>query len=235
MRTRVVAVIPSAGRGNRFGAGLPKQFVVLAGKPLLAYTLAVFQQSPDIQEIVVVAPADSLGRVRDEVIGPYRLTKVTRVIVGGQRRQDSVRMGLQALEPHWDLVVIHDGVRPFVTPEIIARSIEAARTCGATTAAVPVIDTIKQVDTAGRVSRTFDRRRLWAIQTPQTFRFDLIQQAHRRAHRAGYAETDDAALVERLGHPVYVVESTYDNIKVTTRRDLILAEAMIADRLRQPG
>jgi 2-C-methyl-D-erythritol 4-phosphate cytidylyltransferase len=233
MNARVVAVIPSAGGGSRFGSPVEKQFLPLADKPLLAHTLEPFQRSPLVQEILLVVPRDWLDKIMDVVVKPFALAKVRSVVPGGAQRQESVRLGLEALKPVWNVVLIHDGVRPFVTEDLIARSIEETLVHGATLVGVPAVDTIKDVDATGRVQTTLQRDRLWMVQTPQAFRFELIVRAHREAEKAGIVGTDDASLVERLGHEVRAIPGSYDNIKVTTPRDLVFAEAILRHRAKQ--
>lgn len=230
MNDRVVALIPSAGGGRRFGSPVQKQFLPLAGKPLLVHTLQPFQMSPSIQEILLVVPSDWVDKVMDVIVKPYDLHKVKRAVPGGALRQESVRLGLEALESIWDVVMIHDGARPFVTDEMIARSIKETLVHGATFVGVPAIDTIKEVDPEGQVQSTLDREKLWMVQTPQSFRFEMIVRAHREAERVGFVGTDDASLVERLGYKVRALLGSYDNIKVTTPEDLILAEAIFRRR-----
>jgi 2-C-methyl-D-erythritol 4-phosphate cytidylyltransferase len=210
--------------------GADKLFANLAGRPLLARVLARFQESPLVERIVLVLSAANLerGRALAEEEG---IDKLTAACEGGPRRQDSVRLGLEALGPcEW--VLVHDGARPLVTTELIERGLAAARETGAAVAAVPVADTVKLAAPDGTVERTLDRGRLWAAQTPQVFRYDLLLRAHREvttdpstALRAGF--TDDAAMLETLGLPVRLYEGSPANIKVTTPEDLRLAEALL--------
>jgi 2-C-methyl-D-erythritol 4-phosphate cytidylyltransferase len=234
MHARVVALIPSAGRGRRFGRPIEKQFIPLADKPLLSHTLEAFQRSPFIQGIMLVVPDDWVQKVLDIVVRPYHLPKVIGAVAGGEHRQDSVRHGLEALDDEWDIVMIHDGARPFVTQEIIEESVRMTLRYGASLVGVPATDTIKQVNSDGRVGDTLNRHTLWMAQTPQTFRYDLIQRAHAEAKSTGHIDTDDAALVERLGHKVVMVRGSEDNIKVTTPRDLFVAEGILNQRTDKP-
>ena len=218
---RVGAVIPAAGKSQRMG-GVDKIFAPLGGKPLLSYTLEIFQRCSLIQEIVVVLNEVILKQGQKLVQG---YPKVIALCPGGERRRDSVEEGLKRLKDcQW--VVIHDGARPCLTPDLIERGLEAARETGAAIAALPVKETIKLVE-GGIIKETPPRERLWVAQTPQVFRFDLIMEACR--HGKGEA-TDDAALVEALGYKVKVYIGSYDNIKVTTPEDLILAEAILRRR-----
>jgi 2-C-methyl-D-erythritol 4-phosphate cytidylyltransferase len=209
------------------GGPLEKQFLNLGGMPLLGRTLRTFQASSCITAIVVVVPANRVELVRQDMVKPYDISKVVAVVAGGPRRQDSVRLGVEALGPGWDLVVVHDGARPLVSQELIAQCVGEAMLHGAAIAAVPATDTIKEVDAAGFVERTPSRERLWMVQTPQVFRYDWLLEAHQEAHREGFQATDDASLVERLGFRVRVVHGSYENIKVTTRADLRLAQEIL--------
>ena len=221
--TTASALIPAAGSGERFGRSANKVFCDVAGKPILAHTLAVFESCEAIDEIVLVARQADLERSQN-LLRRFGFAKVREVVRGGRHRQDSVANGLARVTR--EIVVIHDAARPLVTRQVIERSIEVARHSGACVAAVPVIDTIKSV-TDGRVTATIDRSNLFAVQTPQTFQTELITEAYRRAIEDGVYATDDAALVERLGKEVAVVPGSYDNIKVTTPADLDAVSAKL--------
>lgn len=216
------AVIVAAGRGSRMGTRESKQFLPLRGKPVLALTVELFERIKEIEEIVLVVGEQDCSRC-EAYAQTYGWRKVRRIMAGGAERQDSVYRGLQGLSPGVDWVLIHDGVRPFVTPEKIKSCREAALTYGAAVLAVQTKDTIKLVDDTGRIVSTPDRRSLWAVQTPQAFRLSLIREAHERARAAQFTGTDDATLVERMGHPVQIVEGDYRNIKLTTQEDLLWA------------
>jgi 2-C-methyl-D-erythritol 4-phosphate cytidylyltransferase len=235
MKGRAVALIPAAGQGRRMGGPVEKQFIQIGGRPLLAATLTPFQQCQGIQDIVLVVPEAWVSMVRRSIVDRFGISKVRKIVPGGPERQDSVRLGLHAVDWPCDLVLIHDGARPLVTEEIILRSLRETAVHGATLVGVPATDTIKDVDPDGRVRITLERGRLWMVQTPQTFRRELIVRAHEDAREAGFAGTDDAALVERLGHPVMAIMGSYDNIKVTTPRDLKLAEEVLAEREQAPA
>jgi len=195
----------------------------------LAHTLKAFEQCDQVDEVIVVVARKDLQVYSEEIIDRYSFAKVRQVVVGGAHRQESVYKGLRAVEPTTDFVVIHDGVRPFITPEQIAASIEACRAYGAVITAVPVKDTITMVRD-GVVLHTPPRETLWAVQTPQTFALSLILNAHEKARSEGVQATDDAALVERLGHPVHILQGSYENIKITTPEDLALAEVLLSQR-----
>lgn len=209
-------------------AGADKLFTEVAGQPLLAHAIAPFQECASIERIVLVMAPLNLKRGRD-LVERYGFTKATALVKGGERRQDSVRLGLEALGG-CDYVAVHDGARPLVTPELIARGLEAARETGAAAPAIPIADTVKEAGPNGIVLRTLDRSRLWAVQTPQVFRYELLLRAHREITAD---VTDDAAMVEALGEPVRLFEGSRANIKVTTVEDLTLIKALTAAPIKQ--
>ena len=221
---KVGAIVVAAGKSERMG-GVEKIFAHISGKPLLAHAVEAFQQSPVVDYIVIVMAKDKVSTGLD-LIKKYHWSKVISVCLGGARRQDSVSEGLNRLGKV-DWVLIHDGARPCVTQDIIERGLEEARECGAAIPAMPVADTIKVVSADSYVKDTPPRDKLWAVQTPQVFRFDIIAEAHRKAKNN---VTDDASMVESLGHKVKVFRGSYTNIKVTTPEDLIIAEAIINSR-----
>ncbi|BCR06969.1 2-C-methyl-D-erythritol 4-phosphate cytidylyltransferase [Desulfuromonas versatilis] len=225
----VTVLIPAAGMGNRMGAAVNKQYLALAGRPILAHTLALFERHPRVDHIYIISPTAEIDYCRSEIVARYGFAKVRQVVAGGAERQDSVRNGLEACgAAETDVVLIHDGVRPFFPPALLEPVVASAASVGGCVVGVPVKDTIKQV-AAGRIEGTPDRRGLWQAQTPQAFRFGLILQAHRRALAEGFSGTDDASLFERLGLPVAMLEGSYRNIKITTPEDLVLARAFYAD------
>lgn len=225
---KVHVLVPAAGAGRRVGAKVKKQYLMLGDRPLLAATLVRLAEHPRVNAIHVIAPESERDYCLTEVIEKYALKKIAGVVIGGAERQDSVRNGLLACEAEADdIILVHDGVRPFFPPAKLDRLIDAAREHGASLLAVPAQDTVKEV-VAGRVSRTVDRSHLWLAQTPQAFRFGLIAEAHLRAWREGYRGTDDASLVEWCGWPVAVIPGSAYNLKVTTPADLVLARALLA-------
>lgn len=233
---RVVAVVPAAGLGTRFGSERNKPLFELLGKPLLIWTLEALQGVEEIAEIIPVLKGEDISPGA-ALIERYGITKVKRIIPGGKERQDSVYNGLKALDGKASVVVIHDGARPLADGALIGRTIAGLEDFDGVVAAVPVKDTIKEGrlrryedGTEGEeivVRRTLDRSVLWAVQTPQTFRVDKIRHAHEKARADGYYATDDAALVEKSGGTIRVVEGSYRNIKVTTPEDAIVAEALL--------
>lgn len=222
------AIIPAAGQGLRFGGPVSKQFQSLKGRPLLLYTLEVFEKTPEVEGICVVVPAPEV-KSTDELLKQSSLKKITRVVPGGATRQDSVRLGFDEIPP-CDFVAIHDGVRPLVSVPLILRTLQGAQKSGAAICALPVKETIKKVDEQKRVLETVDRRPLWSIQTPQIFRYELFQEALRQAAQENFYGTDESMLVERLGIPVAVVEGDPMNLKVTTPEDWVVAERYLERR-----
>ena len=222
-----IAIIAAAGAGTRMASDRPKQFLLLAGMPVIFHTLKPFEQCESINEVIVVLPAEeSAGFL--SLAAKYGLRKLARVVPGGATRADSVKRGLMSIRSATaEIVAVHDGVRPFVSVEEIEATIAAARTNGAAILAAPVTDTIKQV-VDQRVTRTFDRAGLRRALTPQCFRYDWLRQAYQAADVADPSLTDESVLVEKLGHPVSIVEGSARNIKITTVEDLAIAEAILA-------
>ncbi len=226
----VTAIIVAAGKGRRMGKAYNKQYIQLGDKPILAYTLAVFEEAKTIDRIILVVARDEISYVRDKIIKKYNFKKTVKVVGGGKERQDSVYAGLQELGKECEIVLIHDGARPFVDEKIIEGSIDLARDSGAAIVAVPPKDTIKIANQEGEVIKSLDRSKLWAVQTPQTFRYPLLKRAYRHARERGLLATDDSMLVEELGHRVKILEGDYENIKITTPEDLILGEGILEKR-----
>ncbi len=232
---RIVALVPAAGMGKRMAAGINKQYLMLGGKPILAHTLALFEKAPFVDAVYVIVPEDEIPYCRENVVEAYGFRKISGIVAGGRERQQSVYNGLKAAAGMQgnDLVIIHDGVRPLVPLEVIERSLEVAKLHDGALVAVPVKDTVKTV-AAGIVVGTPRREDLWLAQTPQTFRYEIIREAHERADREGYLGTDDASLVERLGKKVHIVMGDYRNIKITTPEDMLLAEAFLKETCKTP-
>ncbi len=223
----VAAVIVAAGKGTRMNVPVNKQYLLLHGKPILAHTLEVFENSKLIDEIILVVGEHETNRCMRDVVNPYGFKKIKKLVVGGKTRQQSMYNGLLEVSTGCDIVVTHDGARPLVDPETIHRSIKKTVEFKATVVGVPVKETIKIMDSDGFVDSTPQRDRLWTIQTPQTFAYPLLMEAHRKALVDGYEGTDDAMLVENLGHPIKIIKGYYENIKITTPEDLLIAESII--------
>jgi 2-C-methyl-D-erythritol 4-phosphate cytidylyltransferase len=223
-----IAIIPAAGTGSRMQAGVNKQYLLLAGRPILAHTLAIFAAQPRIDRICLVLPAGEIAFCRTVIIERYGLGKIGAIIAGGPTRQDSVGNGLLGCgAASDDLVTIHDGARPLLRASELDALLDAAAASGAATLGVPVKDTIKKVHD-GVIVATPERSALWQVQTPQTFRYWLLLAAHSQARADNFAATDDAMLVERLDHAVTMVAGSYRNIKITTPEDLAIASAFLA-------
>jgi 2-C-methyl-D-erythritol 4-phosphate cytidylyltransferase len=218
-----IAIIPAAGIGSRMQTDRAKQMIELGGVPVLVHTLRRFEECPAVDQVILALQPNLTQEVL-ALASRYNLTKIARIVAGGAERQDSVYRGLQVVSSA-AIVVIHDAVRPFVTPDEIRAVIERAAKTGAALMAVPAVDTIKQVK-SGRVHRTLDRKSLYHAQTPQAFRYSVIKEAYDRASREGFSATDDSQLVERMGHRVSIVEGSHINIKITRPFDLRLAEAI---------
>ncbi|MEA5115391.1 MAG: 2-C-methyl-D-erythritol 4-phosphate cytidylyltransferase [Geobacteraceae bacterium] len=228
----VTALIPAAGMGKRMRAGINKQYLLLAGKPILAHTLEVFEGSPFVDEVCLIVPEDEIPYCRENVVARFGFSKVSRIVSGGSERQHSVLNGLRAIQSPGaqdTVVVIHDGVRPFLSRSVLRDAIETARLHDGALVAVPVKDTVKVVRECV-VLETPPRNSLWLAQTPQAFRYCIIRDAHERAAMEGWLGTDDSSLVERLGKSVRIVAGEYGNFKITTPEDLILAEAFLKEK-----
>ncbi len=222
----VCAIIPAGGQGTRLGGTIPKQFQTLKGKPILHYTLRTLQESGLIDSLVLVVPEKELESACTNWL--ERPSIVKQVVVGGEKRQDSVFNGYQALPTDTDIVLVHDGVRPFLSKGMIQETIDVAEKFGAAITAIPVHDTLKHVDVSGLVQRTVERDGLWRVQTPQAFRYDLLGEAFRKAQVDSFYGTDEGALIEYLGQEVRVVDGSEWNLKITRPEDLEIGESIVA-------
>ncbi|MBC7962150.1 MAG: 2-C-methyl-D-erythritol 4-phosphate cytidylyltransferase [Steroidobacteraceae bacterium] len=228
--SKSIALIPAAGMGKRMGASVNKQYLQLNGLPIVARTISAFEHSPLIYAIYLVIPADEIPYCQEHIVTACGFKKIAAIVPGGRERQNSVMNGLNAMRnclTDDDVVLIHDGVRPLVTENMLRESIAVARTHDGALVAVPTKDTIKIV-ADGIVVDTPPRETLWQAQTPQSFRFGVIHAAHLSAEKDGFVGTDDSSLVERNGGKICIVPGDYRNIKITTPEDLILAEAFLA-------
>ncbi|GIM30057.1 2-C-methyl-D-erythritol 4-phosphate cytidylyltransferase [Clostridium polyendosporum] len=221
---KVCAIVLAGGRGTRMGSCLSKQFIKVNDKPLLYYTLKTFTQCNFIDEIILVLPKSEIEFCKSEVLDKFSIT-VSKIVEGGSERQDSVYNGLKVLE-NCDIVLIHDGARPFVSKRIIEDGVHFARKYGAAAPGVTPKDTIKIKGEAGFSQNTPDRRTLCAVQTPQCFRYETIIRCHENISKEGITVTDDTMAIEIFGEKVYLYEGEYTNLKVTTPEDLILAEKL---------
>lgn len=229
-----VAVIVAGGSGERIGLDGGKQLARIAGRPVLFHTLSTFDRCDSVDEIVVVVHPDRIAEYRSEAIEPVGSTKVTAVVGGGSTRQASVAAGLAAASAHAEILLIHDGARPMVTPAIISQAVAALDADGSLDGVVvghPVYDTLKAVDERLRVTATPDRSVLWVAQTPQVFRAAALRSAYAAAATSGFTGTDDASLVEHASGSVGMIAGPRDNIKITVPEDLLIAEKFLAARV----
>jgi 2-C-methyl-D-erythritol 4-phosphate cytidylyltransferase len=222
------AVIPAAGLGKRMNAGIPKQWIELKGKPVLSYTVEVFESDSSCKGIVLAANQQEIEQMH-EFVQTFGYKKVHHVVQGGSERQQSVYEGLKAVPADCGLVLIHDAARPFITQHLIDQLVKKAEGTGSAVLAVPVKDTVKRV-IQEMVEETIDRSSLWAVQTPQAFRLSVVREAHELAVKQNYMGTDDASLVEWMGKTVAIVMGDYHNIKLTTSDDLLFGQAILAER-----
>ena len=222
----VCAIVPAGGLGTRMGGTVPKQFLNLNGKPILYYTLKALQESGLISELILVVPKKEYGNACDQWLGKPEIVK--KVVVGGAKRQDSVYNGFCEVSRESEIVLVHDGVRPFLSHKMIRETINAAREYGAAITAIPVHDTIKRVDASGLVSKTVERENLWRVQTPQAFQYKILNEAFKKANSENFYGTDEGTLIEHLGAPVKVIEGSEKNIKITQPEDLELSETYIS-------
>jgi len=220
------AVIVAAGKSERMGSGTDKAFLSLGPRPLLAWSLLAFERCPDIDQIVLVVRKERLLAARG-VAQMFGISKLREIVAGGARRQDSVWNGLEALDPETRYVAVHDGARPCIEAELISETIRSAKKVGSGVAACRMLDTIKFVKHGATVDHTLDRDKLWAVQTPQTFKLELLRQAYAKVAESGATVTDEAAAVELLGESVRLVEWPRQNPKITTAEDLPIAAAIL--------
>lgn len=223
----VSAVIPAAGMGSRMERDMNKIFIIMENRPILAHTLEAFQACDEVDEIILVAKPEELEYLRTDFLRDYPYSKVRGIVAGGETRQDSVYNGLMSVDPACDDVLIHDGARPFVEKRLILDSILGVIEHGACVVGVPVKDTIKVIDQDQKIRYTPQRKTLWSVQTPQSFVYEFIVDAHLRAQDESIKATDDSSLVEQLGYPVHMVMGSYSNIKITTPDDLKFAKAIL--------
>ncbi|MFU0831358.1 MAG: 2-C-methyl-D-erythritol 4-phosphate cytidylyltransferase [Oscillospiraceae bacterium] len=223
------AVIAAAGQSTRMGSGISKQFLTILGMPAIVWTLKAFDEATTVKHVVVVCREEDIEYMKKCIVR-YHIKKVTAVIPGGSSRQESVSAGVRQLEPDTDIIAIHDGARPLVKPEEIDACVQDAVRTGASALGVPLKDTIKKIDSAQCVLSTPKRESLWAVQTPQVFRLKLYRSALEKAQTEGKDYTDDCQLVEQLGVRVHLCKGSYENIKLTTAEDLVIAQAILEQR-----
>jgi 2-C-methyl-D-erythritol 4-phosphate cytidylyltransferase len=229
VKEKVHAVIVAAGKGNRMSGSVRKQYIALDGVPILGRTLKKFDSCAEIDRIIVVVPDEDLDFCQKEILTPAKLQKDVNLLAGGSERQDSVYNALKIIEPDEGIVIIHDGVRPFVRQAHLVASIKCAAERGACILGIPAFDTVKKVNPKNEIIQTQKRDMLWLAQTPQVFKVKLIKEAHEKAKQEGFVGTDDASLVERLGEAVKILPGSRSNIKITSPEDLKLAHAILKD------
>lgn len=226
---KLCAIIAAGGRGVRMKSSVNKQFIEIEKKPIIAHTLEKFEKCADVDSIIPVVPEDWFLYIAENIVDKYGISKVGKIVIGGENRQESVFAALKSLEADATHVAIHDAVRPFVDEDSLNDVLRVGKSTGAAILAIPVMDTLKQVK-AGIVEKTLDRSLAWLIQTPQVFEKTAIFQAYKKAFEDGILATDDSALLERLGYKIHVVEGAASNIKITTPEDLTFAKYILTQK-----
>jgi len=224
--TKVIAIIVAAGKGIRMNTAVRKQYQRVAGFPIVVHTLKTFDSCQMIDEMLLVIPKEDLEFCHDQIVSPANLKKKIYLVAGGPKRQDSVYNGLKAIDADYCIVVIHDGVRPFITNDQLEACINGAKKHGACILGIPAYDTLKRVNSKGTIVSTLERDAIWLAQTPQAFRYDLIKKAHEVARQQNFTGTDDASLIEQLGLEVKILIGSRNNIKITNPEDLKLARIL---------
>lgn len=225
----VSVIIAAAGNSTRYGTGKSKQFLILDNTPVLIKSIQAFEEIDDVKEIIVTARKQDFDIIED-FIAQYGVRKVKHIVEGGATRQDSIYAAVEKVDEKAHLIAVHDGARPLIKREVIESVIHKADEVDAAACAVPVKDTIKIIDSSGKIVTTPEREALRAVQTPQIFRFSLYKEAIEKAVLDGKQYTDDCQLVESMGYPVYLVDGDYENIKITTPDDLLVAEKFLSER-----
>lgn len=225
----VSVIIAAAGNSTRYGTGKSKQFLILDNTPVLIKSIQAFEEIDDVKEIIVTARKQDFEVIEDFIV-QYGVRKVKHIVEGGATRQDSIYAAVENVDEKADLVAVHDGARPLIKRKVIESVIQKADEVDAAACAVPVKDTIKIIDSSGKIVTTPERDSLRAVQTPQIFRFSLYKEAIEKAVSDGKQYTDDCQLVESMGYPVYLVDGDYENIKITTPDDLLVAEKFLSER-----
>jgi len=227
----ISGIVVAAGQGKRFGLGIPKQFLKIKGQPLLAYTINNLLKIGILSELIIVVSDDRINSKELKACLPLPSSVPIKIIAGGEHRQDSVFNGMQVIDSQAEIVVVHDGVRPFVMPELVRETVRLCSEFDGAILAIPAVDTLKEVEN-GQIVRTIERSRIWQAQTPQTFRREVLERAYANARQNNIIATDDAMLVELIGGKVAVVKSTPDNFKITCQNDLKIAKSIL--KLREP-
>lgn len=225
----VSVIIAAAGNSTRYGTGKSKQFLILDNTPVLIKSIQAFEEIDDVKEIIITARKQDFDIIED-FIAQYGVRKVKHIVEGGATRQDSIYAAVEKVDEEADLIAVHDGARPLIKRKVIESVIQKADEVDAAACAVPVKDTIKIIDSSGKIVTTPERASLRAVQTPQIFRFSLYKEAIEKAVSDGKQYTDDCQLVESMGYPIYLVDGDYENIKITTPDDLLVAEKFLSER-----
>jgi 2-C-methyl-D-erythritol 4-phosphate cytidylyltransferase len=231
---RTLAIVLAGGAGKRMGSSTNKQFLLLDNKPIIVHTLQVFQDCRPIDGIYLVVNHKDLPMIQEEILEQYHFSKILKLVIGGRLRQDSVRNGLEAIDEACDIVTIHDAARPFVSPAFVEKSIFLMEMFDAIIPAIPAKDTIKAISKEGFVTKTLERDALWHVQTPQTFKYELIMKAYREGMAKKLCGYDDSTFIEYLGKKVKVMEGSPYNIKITTPEDLIIAKGLLSQLKGSP-
>lgn len=234
MKEQCTAIVLAAGQGRRMGSRVQKQFLELCGYPVVYHSLKCFQECEWIDQIILVTGAECLDYCKREIVERFQLTKVKEIVEGGKERHDSVYAGLGACQGT-DYVFVHDGARPLVSQEILERALAGVQECKACVVGMPSKDTVKLADDQGFVAETPSRDRVWNIQTPQAFAYEVLREAHDRIRQRDFSQvTDDAMVVEQeTGYRVKLVEGSYENLKITTPEDLEIAKTILKKREMQ--
>jgi len=229
---KVEVVIVAAGRGKRLPESELKQFYPLRGKPILSWTIDKFERCELINKTILVIPSGKEEYVRRKILSPFKYKKIKAVVEGGEERGDSVFQGLKMVDEDTDIILIHDGVRPLISSSLIEKVIKEANKYGAVSLGIPIKETIKEINKDNIVAKTLKRERLYLTQTPQGFKREIIWEAYKEARKSGWRASDDAGLVERLGHKVKMLLGDETNIKITTSLDLKLAEMLLGEIIK---
>lgn len=226
---RTIAIILAGGAGKRMGTATNKQFLLIENKPIIVHTLQIFEDCRAVDGIYLVVNQKDLPLIQEEILETYKFNKIMKLVIGGKLRQDSVRNGLEAIEHPCDVVVIHDGARPFVSPAFIEKGIFLMEMYDAVIPALPMKDTVKVISKEGFVVKTLERDSLWHVQTPQTFKYQLIVKAYREGMAKKHYGYDDATFIEHMGKKVKVIEGSPYNMKITTPEDLTIARGLLSE------
>jgi len=232
---KTAAIIPAAGTGSRMNSGISKQYIIIDQIPVLARTLKVFNENKYIDEIILIINENDIEFCQENIINKYNISKIKKIVPGGSERQDSCASGVKSLSKDIVYVLIHDGARPFLTDDIIGSTLKSVKEYGVCCTCIPVKDTIKVVDDEANIIDTPPRRSLYAAQTPQGFKCDILKNIYAKAEYEKYTATDDVQIAEHYGYVPHMVKGSYENIKITTKEDLYMAEGILKGRILHQG